>query len=181
MDAAGLTLDGRLWTFAVALYARDGVAEACLALQDGFGMDVSLLLFAAWTGADAGLALTPEQARFAVQRSSEWRSEVVAVLRSLRRLLKAGPAPAPSPATDDLREAVKGVELAAERIELAWLERIAETFSKDGTGAPAGRGDPAMNLALCFETAAARPPNAEARAKLQLLAEAATALVEGRA
>jgi uncharacterized protein (TIGR02444 family) len=173
MDAADLVLDGRLWTFAVALYGRDGVAETCLALQDDFGMDVSLLLFAAWAGAEVGLALTPEQARFAVQRSSEWRSEVVAVLRSLRRLLKTGPAPAPSPATDDLREAVKGVELAAERIELAWLERIAEAWS------PTGRGDPLRNLALCFETAAARPPNAEATAKLQRLAQAATALAEG--
>ena len=37
-----------LWDFSVELYARPGVAAACLALQDRAGADVCLLLAALW-------------------------------------------------------------------------------------------------------------------------------------
>ena len=39
----------RLWDWAVAAYGADGVADACLELQDAAGQNVPLLLWAAWT------------------------------------------------------------------------------------------------------------------------------------
>ena len=37
-------LEAECWTFALAIYAKPGVAEACLALQDEAGVDVMMLL-----------------------------------------------------------------------------------------------------------------------------------------
>ena len=34
---------------AAALYAQPGVADACLKLQDEFGLDVNLVLFCIWS------------------------------------------------------------------------------------------------------------------------------------
>ena len=42
----------------------------------------------------------------------------------MRRRLKLGPGPAPTEETASLRERIKAVELDAERIELAFLERL---------------------------------------------------------
>ena len=46
--------------FAVATYGGDGVQAACLTLQDAHGLDVNVVLFAAWAGAVAGRALGPQ-------------------------------------------------------------------------------------------------------------------------
>ena len=45
------------WRFSLALYARPGVAEALIALQDRAGRDVNLMLFALWAGAVRRVAL----------------------------------------------------------------------------------------------------------------------------
>ena len=50
---------GALWRFALAVYQKPGVSDACLLLQDRHGCNVTLLLFAAWAGAERGVALTP--------------------------------------------------------------------------------------------------------------------------
>ncbi|HEX6103216.1 MAG TPA: TIGR02444 family protein, partial [Alphaproteobacteria bacterium] len=52
--------DCPFWSFSVALYGRPGVAPACLALQDRFGCDVNLLLFAIWAGR-CGVMLGPKE------------------------------------------------------------------------------------------------------------------------
>ncbi len=40
--------DDPLWRFALDLYARAGVAPACLTLQDDAGADVTLVLYLLW-------------------------------------------------------------------------------------------------------------------------------------
>ena len=40
--------DVPFWSFSTEFYGRTGVAPACLVLQDRFGCDVNLLLFALW-------------------------------------------------------------------------------------------------------------------------------------
>ena len=44
----------RFWRFSLALYARPGVAEALIALQDRAGLDVNLILFGLWVGTRHG-------------------------------------------------------------------------------------------------------------------------------
>jgi uncharacterized protein (TIGR02444 family) len=112
---------GALWRFAVAVYQKPGVSDACLLLQDRHGCNVTLLLFAAWAGAEHGVALTADEVAAAGNAVRPWHGEVVEPLRVVRRRLKHGPPPAPDNATAKLRAHLQAVEIDAERIELETL------------------------------------------------------------
>jgi uncharacterized protein (TIGR02444 family) len=120
-------LDNDLWRFACAFYARDGVAPACLTLQESLNVDVNILLFAIFARLARGVALDASDLGVVDALVRDWRHEIVQPLRRLRTRLKAGPAPAPSTASDHLRNRIKAAELEAEQIELAllagWLDR----------------------------------------------------------
>jgi uncharacterized protein (TIGR02444 family) len=116
-------LDNDLWRFACAFYARDGVAPACLALQETLNVDVNILLFAIYAHLARGIALDAADLGAVDALVRDWRHEIVQPLRGLRTRLKAGPVPAPSTATDHLRNRIKAAELEAEQIELAQLSR----------------------------------------------------------
>ncbi|QTL02194.1 TIGR02444 family protein [Aquabacter sp. L1I39] len=107
--------------YALVLYAREGVSSACLLLQDATGLDVNLLLFAAWRGAVLRQAIGRDDIAVAHARVADWHGEVVRPLRAVRRRLKTGPAPAPSDRTAKLREKLQALEIAAEIIELEEL------------------------------------------------------------
>ena len=106
-----------LWEFSLQLYARPGVAAACIAAQDRFAADVNLLLYAAWL-AQQGLELNRQQWQALAASVAEWRRRVIQPLRALRRDWQDLPAAAA------LREQVKMLELAAEQSQqaqmLAW-------------------------------------------------------------
>ncbi|SFD75244.1 TIGR02444 family protein [Thiohalospira halophila DSM 15071] len=109
--------------FAKSLYARFGVREACLYLQDEAGCDVVLVLAGAWLGAQ-GRRLAPLEWRALEQEAAPWREVVVEPLRSVRRHLKEQSG---EPAAGDLRERVQQAEIQAELHSLQWLEaRLAE-------------------------------------------------------
>ncbi|HVW71240.1 MAG TPA: TIGR02444 family protein [Steroidobacteraceae bacterium] len=108
-----------LWDFSVSLYGKPGVAQECLSLQERFGVDVMLLLLAAYGGAELGALLSSEDLAEADRLVAQWRGNVVRRLRGLRQFLKASP-DAP---TQALRAKVKEAELDSERIEAAILER----------------------------------------------------------
>ena len=79
------------WNFSLELYAGEGVAEACLDLQDRRGCDVNVLLFCCWLGASGRPTLTAERLRAILKVSDVWQSEIVRPLRQVRRLLKDKP------------------------------------------------------------------------------------------
>ena len=66
---------GALWRFALAVYQKPGVSDACLLLQDRHGCNVPLLLFAAWAGAERGVVLTADEVAAAQERGRgvAWR------------------------------------------------------------------------------------------------------------
>lgn len=98
-----------LWDFSLAVYARPGVPAACLDLQDRLGMDVNVLLFAAWAGLACGAGLSREALERIDSAVAPWRAEVVRPLRAVRRRVKGEDA--------DLYERLKAAELAAERTQ----------------------------------------------------------------
>ena len=117
---AGLP-EGPFWRFSLAFYARPGVAEACLALQDREGADVNLLLLALWLGA-RGHRLDAAAGRRLAGQGRDWQNAVVAPLRQVRRRLKAhADLPWPEPVAA-LRRDLAGVELGLEQVEQALLE-----------------------------------------------------------
>jgi len=127
--------NGDFRRFALDVYGCAGVPAAAVLLQDRCGVDVDVLLLAAFVGAAKGLSFTTRQAAAARAGTHRWQDDVVVPLRTLRRRLKDGPPPAPNPATAALREQIKAAELAAEMIELAELSEFA-----DGLDAPVADG-----------------------------------------
>jgi uncharacterized protein (TIGR02444 family) len=53
------------WRFSLAFYARPGMADALIGLQDRAGLDVNLMLFALWRGALHGQRLHASEMRAA--------------------------------------------------------------------------------------------------------------------
>lgn len=132
-DAAATTLR----PFALALYGEAGVAEACLLLQDRAGVDVNLLLCAAFLGVRRGHLLDPAGVKHLQGEVAPWHREIVGGLRAVRRRLKSGPAPAPDAWTERLREQVKALEIEAELIE---LDRLGACADRLLAGAPCATG-----------------------------------------
>ena len=107
------------WDFSLRTYGTPGVPEACLALQDGLGADVNLVLYCCWAGGRAApLDDTAFDRAFAF--SGEWAGRVVRPLRAVRRWMKqtgCGSGPMDAAACLALRERIKGVELEAEKLQ----------------------------------------------------------------
>ena len=110
-------LEAECWTFALAIYAKPGVAEACLALQDEAGVDVMMLLTTTFAAVKQRLLFAPDEIRALNEACRLWRKQIVWPLRAIRSGLKTGPQPAPSEATEQFRSQVKALELAAEKLE----------------------------------------------------------------
>jgi uncharacterized protein (TIGR02444 family) len=109
-------VSGSFWDYSLAVYARPGVAEACLALQDRFGLDVNILLFCCWAGA-RGEALGPAALARLLEAAGPWQEQVVKPLRAARRWLKGRP----GAEVQALRARIEADELEAERLEQALL------------------------------------------------------------
>jgi uncharacterized protein (TIGR02444 family) len=119
MDETGSTVSFK--RFALTLYGSEGVAEACLHLQNQHDLDVNLVLLAAFVGAERRQRLTTSGLEAARARVDAWHREVVRPLRAVRQRLKTGPAPAPNEITARLRRRLQQVEIDAEVIELDQL------------------------------------------------------------
>ncbi|MBS0363086.1 MAG: TIGR02444 family protein [Proteobacteria bacterium] len=109
-----------LWDWTLEAYARPGVPEACLALQDDHGQNTPLLLWAVWAEtADAQLLAR------AADLARRWDGLAVTPLRAIRRALKPSFDGVDEGARHELREDVKAVELRAERVLMETLEDLA--------------------------------------------------------
>lgn len=99
------------WNWAVRAYGGEGVAEACLSLQDDDGQNVPLLLWAAWRRGVVDAAL----AHRAADVTRIWSAEAIEPLRILRRRLKTALIEGDEAQRLPLREKIKAIELDAER------------------------------------------------------------------
>jgi uncharacterized protein (TIGR02444 family) len=115
-----------LWDFALAAWTRPGVEAACLALQDGYGQCVPLLLWRAWAAAEGRTVAALEPA---IALARIWDNQIIVPLRGVRRTLRADVYGAEGQAAS---EKVRAAELAAERALLASLEALT----------PAAAGEP---------------------------------------
>lgn len=127
------------WDFSLRVYAKPGVPEECLSLQERLSLDVNLLLFAAYAGAKLDLALTESDLAELLAATEEWHVAVVRRLRATRTAMKkwsedSGDPLASSIAT--LRLAVKKAELDAERVEHDRLGIWAQKRKANATTAP---------------------------------------------
>src|SRR5580658_3308679 len=101
------------WRFSLRFYRQPGVADACIALQDGCGVDVNILLFFLWL-ATAKRCIGLADAQAVCAKAGGWRDDVVVPLRALRRKLKDGSALVEASTTELFRTRIKSVELESE-------------------------------------------------------------------
>jgi uncharacterized protein (TIGR02444 family) len=125
MDREGRFPPCELWDFAVAAYAKPGVASACLSLQTRRGVDVNLLLFCLWLGVSGRGRLAPEALRRAAESVAPWHDRVVRSLRAARDGLKGASIPVEPALVQRLRARVLALELEAEHIEELILADLA--------------------------------------------------------
>jgi uncharacterized protein (TIGR02444 family) len=118
-----------IWDWTLRAYGRPGVPEACLALQDRFGQNTDLLLWAVWAEVKDAELLNR-----AVEVTRRWDAVALLPLREVRRGLKPALAPVEDDARERLREDVKACELQAERV---LLETLAELTGEARGGAHA--------------------------------------------
>ena len=116
-----------LWRFSCAFYAQPGVSEALLALQDRAGLDVNLILFVLWQGACGRRRLSHAELIAAERSAGPIRAAIVLPLRALRRELRSDR----DADVQRLRERIKTLEIAAERIIQRRLARLAGTPASD--------------------------------------------------
>jgi uncharacterized protein (TIGR02444 family) len=113
------------WDFALETYPRAGVEAACLSLQDEHGLDVPVLLFCLWLG-QSGVSIQP-LLRETMVISEHWQP-IAAGFRQARRGLKPLVNTSPLSSRAEiarLRHEAKDAELAAERLQMEELARLA--------------------------------------------------------
>ena len=113
-----------LWDFSIAVYARQGVASACLSLQERYRIDVNLLLYCCWLGAEGCRSIDDRDIERAIAFVESWHKEIVRGLRRLRQRLKHCPEPAPADLAEALRKKIGAVEIEAEHIEQILLHGL---------------------------------------------------------
>jgi len=97
-----------LWDYSIATYGLQGMAPACLALQDMFGLDVNVLFYAAWL-AQREQRLSHDHLIGADALIADWRHDMVKPLRAMRQRWRQ------TPYTAGIRDEIKSLELRAER------------------------------------------------------------------
>ncbi|ADU13370.1 TIGR02444 family protein [Asticcacaulis excentricus] len=122
--------DTAFWDWALTAYAGDGVPSLCLELQDIYGQNVPLVLFAVWAGV-RGLALDEETAEAAVDISRAYADTVVVPLRSIRQRMRAVVGDMDEVHRDALRTRVKALEVEAERAQMEALAALVGDGSAD--------------------------------------------------
>ena len=126
------------WDFSVALYAKPGVAPACLDLQERHGIDVNALMFCLWLG-ESGRGPAPRAAlEAAFDAIGGWHEQVVRTLRPLRRRLKSGFDPIDAELVRALRARIQKVEIDAEHVEQLALAASAAARAPARPGLSAG-------------------------------------------
>ena len=125
-----------LWDWALTAYAADGVADACLELQETAGQNIPLLLWAAWC-AHTGRTPDEDALEAAGDTARAWQETAIGPLRAVRRALKARAPDLDDTDREAVRARVKAVELEAERRLLAALEALSPP--------PSGLSQPPIN------------------------------------
>jgi uncharacterized protein (TIGR02444 family) len=121
-----VTADSKdFWDWSLDHYGREGVSSLLLRLQDEFGFNVNIALWCCWCG-EQFETMQDIVLRKAIDEMSRWNDNVTSNLRAARRHIKAD-SHADDAERDVLRKQIMDAELAAEHIEQATLQKLAET------------------------------------------------------
>jgi uncharacterized protein (TIGR02444 family) len=128
--------DTPFWRFSLNFYRQAGVAEACIALQDGCGVDVNLMLFLLWLAA-GGRQLSAENIKELDHAVRGWRELTIVPIREVRRKLKAAPTLVDAGKQEAFRTKIKAIELEAERLQQEALYARSRSAPRGSEARPA--------------------------------------------
>ena len=126
-DAEINTATTPFWRFSLNFYRQTGVSDACIALQDSYGVDVNLLLFLFWLASE-GRQLSGDDVKQLDDRVRSWRELTIVPIRDTRRKLKGAATLVEAGKQEAFRNKVKTAELEAERLQ----QEALYDFTKSG-------------------------------------------------
>ena len=124
-DSKSSATGSPFWRFSLRFYRMNGVAEACITLQERSGVDVNLLLYLLWQASQRRIFAADDVAALEEQ-IAPWRAATVIPLRMVRRALKEPPGLVTGTAAEVFRNKVKAVELEAERLQQEAMYGLAQ-------------------------------------------------------
>lgn len=151
----------RAWQDMAAVYRAPDLAAACLRMQERFDADVPLLLLLCLADQHEATASRDDLLAF-FERADDWRETVIRPIRQVRQAMKLS---FTGPDENGLRDAVKKLELEAERLHVM---RLADAY-------PPASGYQAEAAATYL--AQRHVPEAEARAFIETFSSAFAAQV----
>ena len=130
------------WRYSLKFYGQAGVSDACIALQDGCGIDVNLLLYLFWLASE-GRAVTAGDVKMLDDKVKSWRELTIIPIRDVRRKLKGAITFIDPAKQEALRDKVKVAELEAERLQQEGLYAVTQSgpLGKAAEPAAAARGN----------------------------------------
>src|SRR5258707_5884873 len=93
-------LDAVSWAFALEIYEQPRVAESCLALQAEAGVDIIILLFAAFAAVRHHVLFEPSDLAEIDSICSAWRGQIRPPVPGVSVGLEVGPSPRPQRANE---------------------------------------------------------------------------------
>lgn len=142
--------DHPFWDFSLEVYGAAGVAPACLALQERYGVDVNFLLLCLWLGrAGYGAVGTEEIARLHGAVDA-WHRDIVRRLRAAREHLKEPIAGEDRALALSLRQRIGKIEIDAEHIEQLMLGAALPDGGAPAAGSGNGLAAARANLEAYF-------------------------------
>ena len=125
------------WRYSLKFYGQAGVSDACIALQDGCGVDVNLLLYLFWLASE-GRQVTADDVKMLDDKVKSWRELTIMPIRDVRRRLKGARTFIDPAKQEALRDEVKVAELEAERLQQEGLYAVTQSGPPLGTAAEPG-------------------------------------------
>ena len=122
-----MTMISGFWDFSVTVYARPGVSDVLLNMQNTHAADVNLLLYCAWHAASGRGALSDELVQRLDLGVAPWRTAIIKPLRELRERIKTDAALKDLHNAQQTRAKVLQAELAGEEAAQQLLESLTET------------------------------------------------------
>lgn len=115
-----------LWDFSLELYAREGVPDICLGLQDAIGLDVNIAFFCLWWSHSDSAVLDQNAFDSIIAEAVRWNRDVVLPIRGARRAAKVTAPDLSANERNVLYKTILGIEIEAEHAEQIMLARAAE-------------------------------------------------------
>jgi uncharacterized protein (TIGR02444 family) len=109
------------WHYSLKLYSKIPVKDACLHLQNFYGVDVNLILFCCWLAVTERGQISSQQWPFLLSQVDTWQRGIVGGLRNIRSLLSNF---SDLKWASELRKEILLCELTGEHIEQLMLAEI---------------------------------------------------------